>query len=157
MTVQALFLRTNRVLRLRDTFPETSITLLEVLVKLDAGSYATSADFAADVELLNENWLTADVEALVDGLDMTFPGDYLLTESWERIVRSFYFLENLNAGAVTAITFAAAAMSDSIVASYALARLSPPASPNSARSKKLHSDHESYRPGYSAVMRFAVA
>ncbi|MGB7208383.1 MAG: neuraminidase-like domain-containing protein [Pyrinomonadaceae bacterium] len=105
------FLRTNRLLRVRDSLPETLITLFEVLEKLDAGAYATAADFAADVELLNENWLTADVEGLVAALDLAYPADYLLAESWERLRRAFYFLENLNAAADTAITFAAAAMS----------------------------------------------
>ena len=106
------FLRTNRLLRVRDSLPETLITLFEVLEKLDAGAYSTAADFAADVELLNENWLTADVEALVAALDLAYPADYLLAERWERLRRAFYFLENLNAAADTALTFAAAAMSD---------------------------------------------
>ena len=48
------FLRTSRLLRLRDSLPETEITLLEVLEKLSGGGYATAADFAADVERLNE-------------------------------------------------------------------------------------------------------
>ena len=38
------FLRTSRLLRLRDSLPETEITLLEVLEKLNAGAYATAAD-----------------------------------------------------------------------------------------------------------------
>ncbi|MBC7900712.1 MAG: hypothetical protein H7070_11745, partial [Saprospiraceae bacterium] len=107
------FLRTNRLLRLRDSLPETFITLFKVLEKLDTGSYATAADFAADVELLDETWLTADVEKLVSALDLTYPADYLLAENWERLRRAFYFLENLNAAADTTLTFAAAAMSDS--------------------------------------------
>jgi hypothetical protein len=104
-----LFLRTSRLLRFRDTLPETQITLLEVLEKLNTGSY-TSGDFAADVELLNEDWLASDVEALIASLDLTYPNDYLLPESWERLRRAFYFLDNLNAGADKAITFAEAAM-----------------------------------------------
>lgn len=106
------FLRTARLLRLRDGLPETGITLLEVLVKLDAGASATPADFAADAELLNEDWPAADVERLVASLDLLFAADYLLAETWERLRRAFYFLDSLNAGADTAATFAAAAMTE---------------------------------------------
>jgi Tc toxin complex TcA C-terminal TcB-binding domain/Neuraminidase-like domain/Salmonella virulence plasmid 28.1kDa A protein len=104
------FLRTSRLLRLRDTLPETSITLLEVLQKLNDGVYAGSAAFAADVELVNEAWLAADTDALVAALDLSFPADYLLAESWERMQRAFYFAENLNAGPGITKIFAAAAM-----------------------------------------------
>ena len=106
------FVRTSRLLRLRDTLPETDITLLEVLEKLGAGTYATAADFATDVQRLNDAWFAADVEALTASLDLAYPADYLLAESWERLRRAFYFLDNLNAGADTAKTFAAAAMTD---------------------------------------------
>ena len=66
--------------------------------------------FAADVQRLNDAWLAADVEALTASLDLAYPADYLLAESWERLRRAFYFLDNLNAGADTVKTFAAAAM-----------------------------------------------
>lgn len=104
------FLRTSRLLRLRDSVPETGITLLEVLENLSKGTYATATDFAVDVERLNEVWLSVDVEALTASLDLAYPADYLLAESWERLRRAFYFLDNLNAGADTVKTFAAAAM-----------------------------------------------
>ena len=88
------FLRTSRLLRLRDSLPETGITLLEVLVKLNTtGSYANAAAFAADVKRLNEDWLHQDVEALTNSLDLAYPNDYFLAESWERLRRAFYFLE----------------------------------------------------------------
>jgi hypothetical protein len=116
------FLRTVRLLRLRDSLPETEITLLEVLRKLDAGVYAAEAAldppvtaeqlFAADVQRLNDDWHAADAEALVASLDLTFPADYLLAENWERLRRAFYYLDNLNAGGDTVKTFAAAAMED---------------------------------------------
>ncbi|MGH8627234.1 MAG: neuraminidase-like domain-containing protein, partial [Gammaproteobacteria bacterium] len=106
------FIRTWRLLRLRDTLPETEITLLEVLGKSSAGAYPSAAHFAADVQRLNEAWLATDVEALTASLDLSYPADYLLAESWERLRRAFYFLDNLNAGASTAKTFAAAAMTD---------------------------------------------
>lgn len=106
------FLRTSRLLRLRDRLPETRITLLEVLENLSKGTYATAADFAADVERLNEAWLAADVEVLASSLDMAYPADYLQPESWERLRRVFYFLDNLNTGADIAKTFAAPAMTD---------------------------------------------
>ena len=100
------FLRTSRLLRLRDSLPETEITLLEVLEKLNAGAYADcQPTFAADVERLNEAWLAADVEALIASLDLAYPADYLLAESWERLRRAFYFLDNLNAGADTVTDF----------------------------------------------------
>ncbi|MDN3514337.1 MAG: neuraminidase-like domain-containing protein [Candidatus Brocadia sp.] len=106
------FIRTSRLLRLRDTLPETEITFLEVLEKSGAGVYATAADFGADVQRLNETWLAAGVEALTAMLDLAYPADYLLAESWERLRRVFYFLDNLNASADTAKIFAAAAMTD---------------------------------------------
>ena len=64
----------------------------------------------ADVELLNEAWPAAQVESLIATLDLAFPFDYLLAESWERLRRAFYFLDNLNAGAEIVRSFAAAAM-----------------------------------------------
>lgn len=69
--------------------------------------------FSTDVELLNEAWTAAQVEALIGTLDLAFSGDYLLAETWERLRRAFYFLDNLNAGANIAATFAAAAMGPS--------------------------------------------
>jgi len=105
-------LRLSRLLRLRDTLPETGITLFEILEKLNGGVYAGTADFAADVELLNEEWLAADVDALTATLDLTFPKDYLLAENWERLRRAFYFLGNLGAGPATTATFAAATMGE---------------------------------------------
>ena len=57
------FLRTSRLLKARESLPESGITLLEVLETLNAGDYATVADFAADVERLNDAWRAADVEA----------------------------------------------------------------------------------------------
>ncbi len=179
------FLRTSRLLKLRDSLPEDEITLLEVLEKLNNGAYPAvlkanvlklpptflafprditgspnnipiqydqrnnmfrftglmtvaqrttllnhaslgavtgiaiyqkaieqlfKSPFAVDVERLNEAWLAADVEALITSLNITYPADYLLAESWERLRRAFYFLDNLNAGANTVEKFAAPAM-----------------------------------------------
>lgn len=105
-----LFLRTSRLVRLRDNLPETRITLLEVLEKLNTAIYA-AADFAADVELLNDAWLAPDVLSLTASLNLVYPTDYLLAESWERLRQAFDFLSNLNARADTAKIFAAATMS----------------------------------------------
>ena len=110
------FLRTIHILQLRNSLPETSITLLKVLEKLNKeilapGSYKTNA-FASDVELLNEVWHSADVNALTISLDLAYPADYLWVESWEHLRRAFYFLDTLNAGATIAQCFAAAAMTD---------------------------------------------
>ena len=58
------FLRTARLLRLRDSLPENDLTLLELLANLNAGRYAAPAAFAADVERVNGAWAAADVEAL---------------------------------------------------------------------------------------------
>ena len=104
------FIRLTRLMKMRDTLPETSITLFEILEKLNSIAYAFPADFAADVELANENWLATDVTDLVAALNLTFPADYLLAENWERIRRAFYYVENLNAGPATVKTFAAPAM-----------------------------------------------
>ena len=106
------FLRLGRLLRLRDRLPETRITLLEVLEKLNAGSYANASAFAADVELLQEDWVAAEVAALVSSLNLTYPADYLLVESWEQVQRAFYFMDSLNAGVSVVKTFAAATMND---------------------------------------------
>jgi hypothetical protein len=106
------FLRTHQLLKLRDSLPEANITLLEVLERLHRGDYGTAADFAADVEQLNPDWLATEVEALIDALDLTYPDAYLLAESWERLRRAFYYLGNLNAGTNTVKTFAASAMDE---------------------------------------------
>jgi hypothetical protein len=106
------FLRTSRLLRLRDSFLENNITLLEVLEQLNSSGTYTKENFAEDVELLNEAWMKADIKALDDSLNLTYPADYLLAETWERLRRAFYFLNNLNVSANTVKAFAAAAMTD---------------------------------------------
>jgi len=105
-------LRTSRLMRFKASLPEAGTTLLEVLEKLNAGQYARKADFAAEVELLNEAWGAADVEALVKALDLEYPADYLLAENWERLRRAFYFVDSLNAAPDKVKTFAAPAMTD---------------------------------------------
>jgi Tc toxin complex TcA C-terminal TcB-binding domain/Neuraminidase-like domain len=104
------FLRTSQLLHLRNSLPETQITLLEVLEKLNSGAAYTKNKFAADVELLNEAWLKTDVKTLTDSLNLNYPDDYLLAENWERLQQAFRFMDNLNASANTVKTFAAAAM-----------------------------------------------
>ncbi|WP_437826314.1 neuraminidase-like domain-containing protein [Sorangium sp. So ce1153] len=105
-----LFQRTSRLIRFKAALPETSAALLDVLADLAGGAYASAADFAADVALLNGVWSSADVQALTASLDLAYPGDYLLAESWERMRRAFYFTDNLNASVDTVKAFAAAAM-----------------------------------------------
>ena len=106
------FLHSARLIRIKDSLPEPGVAFVDVLGKLAANGYATSADFAADVERLNDAWAKADVEALVTALDAAYPNGYLLAETWERLRRAFYFLDSLNAGASRVLAFAAAAMSD---------------------------------------------
>jgi Tc toxin complex TcA C-terminal TcB-binding domain/Neuraminidase-like domain len=111
------FLRSSRLLRLRDSLPETKTTLLVVLEKFNSNIPATindlgDSDFPADVEGLSDGWLEADVKALIKSLDITDPTEYLLVESWERLRRAFYFLDSLNAGANVVKAFAATAMTD---------------------------------------------
>ncbi|MHC1764915.1 MAG: neuraminidase-like domain-containing protein [Verrucomicrobiia bacterium] len=103
---------TSRLLRLRASLPEPDTTLLEVLIKLDSGAYATQADFAADVERLNDQWTTTNMQALVGALDLAYPDHYLLAENWERVRRAFYFVESLGADVVTVKTFASATMGE---------------------------------------------
>lgn len=103
-------LRSARLIRLRDTLPETGITLLELLENLQAGKYPLISDFAATVEELNEEWLASDVQSLVNAIDLAYPADYLLAENWERIRRAFYFMDNLTAGADVVKAFASATM-----------------------------------------------
>ncbi len=112
-----LFLRTSRLIRLKDSLPETDIALLEVLGKLAGNAYVAPSDFAADVERLNDAWSAADVAILIGSLDASYthnfptqPNDYLLAETWERLRRAFYFLDSLNAGASRVLPFAAATM-----------------------------------------------
>ncbi|MDB6008334.1 MAG: hypothetical protein JWL65_584, partial [Gammaproteobacteria bacterium] len=104
------FLRTSRLLRLHASLPESGITLLEVLQKLNAGTYATAADFAIDMQGVNDAWLAADVEAFVNAVDAAYPADYLLAETLERMRSALDFVDQLNTGIGTVKTFAAAAM-----------------------------------------------
>ncbi|MFN7962436.1 MAG: neuraminidase-like domain-containing protein [Thermoanaerobaculia bacterium] len=106
-------LRTSRLLRLRASLPELDITLLEVLAALSSGSYATPADFAADVERVNSSWRATEVQALVGALDCAYPDDYLLAETWERMRRVFYFVESLGSDVATVKSFASPAMTGS--------------------------------------------
>ena len=105
-------LRTSRLLRLRASLPEPDTTLLEVLVRLNSGAYATQADFAADVKRLNDQWTVTNVQALVGALDLAYPNHYLLAENWERVRRAFYFVESLGTDVATVKTFASAAMGE---------------------------------------------
>jgi hypothetical protein len=104
------FIRTGRLIHLRDTLPETKITLLEVLEKLNNGGAYPKDNFADDIQLLNEAWLQADTKALTEALNLTYPADYLLADTWERLRRTFYFIDNLNASADRVKTFAATAI-----------------------------------------------
>jgi hypothetical protein len=70
------------------------------------------SNFAGDVQRVNEAWLAIDVESLTEMLDLAYPADYLLAESWDRLRRAFYFIDNLDARAETVKSFAAAAMKD---------------------------------------------
>jgi hypothetical protein len=114
------FLRTVRLLRLRDDLPETNMTLLGLLEELNAAiptqianlNQLASSSFPANVEQLNEAWSKAAVETLVKLLDITNPVDYLLPTTWERLRRLFYFLDTLAAAPETAKAFAAPVMSD---------------------------------------------
>ena len=112
MTSVDRVLRTSRLLRLRASLPETETTLLEMLVRLDSGAYATQADFAADVERLNDQWTLTKVQALVGALDLAYANDYLLAENWERLRWAFYFVESLGTDVATVKTFASAAMGE---------------------------------------------
>src|SRR5215213_241088 len=113
------YLRTSRLLRLRDTLPETGTSLFTVLERLnksiptpiaDIGDLAGSP-FPADVEQLNDTWSKTDVEALISALDLT-PSDYLLAESWERLQQASHYLDTLNSDPSTVKTFASPAMTD---------------------------------------------
>lgn len=104
------FLHSSRLIRIKDSLPETGTAFIDVLGKLAGNGYATAADFAADVERLNDAWAKADVGALVTALDAAYPNAYLLAETWERLYRAFYFLDSLNAGASRVLAFAAATM-----------------------------------------------
>ena len=103
-------LRANRLILFKRTVPETSVAFFDVLLNLARGDYAATADLAADVELMNGDWKAADVAGFVDVLDLAFPNDYLLAESWERLGRAFSFASSLNARASSAVAFAAATM-----------------------------------------------
>jgi hypothetical protein len=103
-------LRTARIMRMRDSLPETGTTLFEVMEALGGG--ATAAHFAAAVAQLDETWRAAHMEALIGILNLAYPGDYLLAENWERLRRAFYFLDALNAGPVTAAAFAGVTMDE---------------------------------------------
>ncbi|MDO8948376.1 MAG: neuraminidase-like domain-containing protein [Desulfocapsaceae bacterium] len=114
------FLNTSRLLRFRDSLPETGIPFWKVLEKLHSKAYAQEAVgdpatselklFAADVELLDETWSAADLEKMIASSNLVFPGDYLLVETWERLQRMFYYLGTFNAGAKMIKDFAAPAM-----------------------------------------------
>jgi len=106
------FLRTGRLMRLRDSLPETGISLLEVLEKLNSGQYIAASNFADDVQLLNEAWTDVNVESLIASLDLAYPNDYLRAENWERLRRAFYFVDSLNVGVETVKDFAAATMTE---------------------------------------------
>jgi len=105
------FLRTARLLRLRASLPEAGIALFAVLGKLDTGAYATPAEFADDVALLSDGaWKSPDVGILVSELDLAYPSQYLLAETWERLRGALGFIAALGADAPTALAFAEPAM-----------------------------------------------
>jgi DNA-binding transcriptional MerR regulator len=105
------FLQTSRLMHQRDRLPETHISLLSILNNLSVEGYS-EADFAADVARLNEDWSAANMEQLIEALTFSYPDDYLLAETWERLRRAFYFLDTLNAETDTVKAFAAPVMTD---------------------------------------------
>ncbi len=178
------FLRTARLLRIRDSLPEDKVPFLEVLDKLNAGGYSSAEnvqglpvgftfpaaivaalghnsiqydepnttlrftglmsarqrlmllndaslsvvtgiaaygqaidelftslaqDFAVDVQRLNGNWPATETQGLIASLDID---DYLMPESWERLRRAYYFLDNLSGGTAALKSFAAPSMGE---------------------------------------------
>ncbi|MCK1642484.1 hypothetical protein IVA95_34240 [Bradyrhizobium sp. 157] len=101
--------RQSQLLHFRDGMPETDVKFLDVLTSLNGGAY-TVASFAADVHGMNEAWSAADAEELVTALSPSYPSDYLLAETWERLRRAFAFIDSLSAGTSIVKTFAAPAM-----------------------------------------------
>ena len=102
------FLENQPPARLRDSLPETEITLLEVLEKLNAEVYppAPNCDaFRRRCAAPERSLARCRRGSAHRFLDLAYPADYLLAESWERLRRAFYFLDNLNAGAATVTDF----------------------------------------------------
>jgi len=106
------FRRTARLVRLRDAIPESGITLLKVLEKLAKGQYANATGFATDAALLNENWRRIDIEDFVVSTGLGYPADFLLAETWQRILRAYSYCDALNAGMDVVRTFAAPTMTE---------------------------------------------
>ena len=94
---------------MRNALPETDVRFLDVLTRLNGGAYP-ALSFATDLNGANEAWSITDTTALVAALDLAYPNDYLLAETWERLQRVFAFIDGLNAGAAVVKTFAAPAM-----------------------------------------------
>lgn len=100
------WLRTGRLLRLRDTFSETDSTFLDLLERLNATVPPEKEEFAKQLHRLSDAWSDEDITDLTNKLNLTYPADYLLAETWERLRRAFFFIGNLNASADTATQFA---------------------------------------------------
>lgn len=96
--------------KLRDALPETGITLLEVLEKTAAGSYAALADLAQDVVLLNEAWDANTVVSLWEAIGVAAPADALTVQAWDRSMKAFAHKERIGGGADVVVQLAAPTM-----------------------------------------------
>lgn len=103
------FLRTEKLLKLYSRFRDEEISLLSIIGKLKDGGYTGVTDFVMELEVLT-GWKATDVEEWINKVDLTYPGDLLLAENWIRLYESIKMLNQLNAGTLTILNYAAATM-----------------------------------------------
>ena len=105
------FLRTEKLLTLNARFNAEEISMLKIIEKLHNGLYASVTDFAGETALLTE-WNATEVADWVNHVDLSYPNDYLLAESWIRLAGAMKISDQLNAAVMTVIKYAAATMGE---------------------------------------------
>ncbi|MEM8999770.1 MAG: neuraminidase-like domain-containing protein [Bacteroidota bacterium] len=106
------FLRTQELLQLNSRFSVGELSILRSMEKLHLGDYATSTDFAVELEELTE-WNATDISDFVNHVNLTYHTDYLLAENWTRLYDSMKILEQLNASMATTLAYANARLGQS--------------------------------------------
>jgi hypothetical protein len=102
-------LDTSDFMELHHRLSDADTSLLAMTDRLIGDAAYTAALFAADVELLTE-WPAADVEALVNALEVSYPAGYRTVAAWHRLTKAFAMLMKLNAAAASMLPLAAASV-----------------------------------------------
>ena len=91
------FLNLYDLFVLQNDHSTESLTVLDIVRKLDEDEDYTAANFGADMNLLHEEWRAADVIKLTSSLYLVYPADYVFVSSWQRLIKGSLTRKNSTA------------------------------------------------------------